>query len=791
MSSDKTILKNLKNIEKFLNEGHYEEAIEKSFKIVEKCLETLYGQVFLKLNLETQLNLLNDLKDNYSGKNFNDLTIGDKLKIFDVYKIPSYLKINLSKEVNPKTLLALNTIRVDSTHQKREITKGDAYYCYSIILRFLEKIGAKDLLEISEKVSLKQVISDTVKEKNYIPENLPHRDYIEFIGREKEIEETIRLLKHQKVHVLSIDGIGGVGKSSLALEVGYKLKENNLFDAIIWVSAKQYRLTYRGIEEIENTLGNKEDLFDEILKIFNEFDFIKLGSIKTKENKVLEILKENHCLLIVDNLETIYDENLKKFLIDLRFPIESKVLITSRKRLGEVEYVEYLEKFELEDTQKYIESQLKARQFSRKCSEELLLDIHEKTGGIPLAIKIIIPWIVEGKVKDKLEVDISKETDILSFCFDKIYNEFLDEDAMRLFVILSLAPTEMTEAALRFISGLDDTKYNASLGALITYSLVSIMSKNGADDLLYMLPLTQEFGKKISKDNFPNLKDDIHKSYLKFLELSESKKYSAKKAISINKAEEARRLSSSGEIEGAKKLFKESISYDPECDYALYLYSVFCREREDFGQGKSLIERALKINNTNPYYWSEYITIVESSGDFKRAEKIAEKALKMTSHDRFLVIKLIFLKSKLQKNDDVLKLANDYIMRDATDKKEIYLNTRLTVALLEGHWRKASNISKEGRIKDALNMLLDGLRKYQSLRRQRIIFSTNNKILWEIKKTYRKLGDHSLVLKKNNDAIEYYRKSIYRDAYYEDRKKHNRIILKKLNKLIKKQEEIN
>lgn len=132
--------------------------------------------------------------------------------------------------MNPKTLLALNTIRVDSTHQKREITKGEAYYCYSIILRFLEKIGAQELLEISEKVSLKQVISDTVKEKNYIPENLPHRDYIEFIGREKEIEEIIRLLKHQKVHVLSIDGIGGVGKSSLALEVGYKLKENDLFD---------------------------------------------------------------------------------------------------------------------------------------------------------------------------------------------------------------------------------------------------------------------------------------------------------------------------------------------------------------------------------------------------------------------------------------------------------------------------------------------------------------------------------------------------------------------------------
>ena len=770
-------------IEEFLDKSHYEEAIERSFKILEKTIKFLYNQGFTKLKLETQIEFLNDLKDNYSGKKFNDLTIGEKLKLFDEYKFLSYLDISLDKEVNPKTLLKLNTLRVDSTHQKKEISRGDAYYSYSVILRFLEKIRYSSLLTPEKSEEIKSGIKKSSTIDTFIPENLPARDYAEFIGREKEIQYISNLLLHEKVHVLSIDGIGGVGKSSLALEVGYKLKKDKIFDAIIWVTAKQSRLTYKGIEEMEYTLGNLEDLFNEILKVFDAEDLLKLGSIETKERKVLDILKENHCLLIVDNLETIKDENLKNFLIDLRFPIESKVLITSRKRLGQVEYVVYLEKFALEDTRKYVNSQLNARDFKRSCSENLINDIHIKTGGIPLAIKVLIPWIIEGKVKDKIIIDIDKETDILNFCFDKVFNEFLSFDAQRLFCILSIAPTEISEAALRFISGLDDENYNQALGALITYSLISIAVKEKLEEHFYMLPLTQDFGKREAEKKFPDLKEYINKSYLRFLELSKSEKESAKRVMAINKAEEAKRLSSHGDIEKATQLFKESIGYDSKCDYALYLFAIFCREKQDFGQGRTLIEKAIKINENNPFYWSEYATNLELYGDYKKAERVLEKALIKTKNDRHLLLKYVLIKSKLQKNEDVIKIARENIIEKYQEKKDKFINTLLTVSLLEGHWRKASNSIKSGRHDEATKILLKGLSEFTYFSQKKLIFPYNGKLLWEIKKTYHKLGDLSEILRDNKKAKEFYKKSIYEVALFEDRKKHNRIILKKLSKI--------
>src|SRR6266542_347912 len=47
--------------------------------------------------------------------------------------------------------------------------------------------------------------------------NLPPRDYERFVGRQKELVELRRLLgPRSRAFIVTIDGIGGIGKSSLA-----------------------------------------------------------------------------------------------------------------------------------------------------------------------------------------------------------------------------------------------------------------------------------------------------------------------------------------------------------------------------------------------------------------------------------------------------------------------------------------------------------------------------------------------------------------------------------------------
>ena len=77
--------------------------------------------------------------------------------------------------------------------------------------------------------------------------NLPARSYSQFIGREEEMQKILDFLDHKHAsHLITIDGIGGVGKTTLALEAAYlcleatqkQLYDKPHFEAFVFTSAK-------------------------------------------------------------------------------------------------------------------------------------------------------------------------------------------------------------------------------------------------------------------------------------------------------------------------------------------------------------------------------------------------------------------------------------------------------------------------------------------------------------------------------------------------------------------------
>src|SRR5215207_2623122 len=75
-------------------------------------------------------------------------------------------------------------------------------------------------------------------EKTSLLASLPRRPY--FVGREDELKSIFRSLQpNSRTFIIGIEGIGGVGKSALAIEVSHRCVENELFQSVIWISSKE------------------------------------------------------------------------------------------------------------------------------------------------------------------------------------------------------------------------------------------------------------------------------------------------------------------------------------------------------------------------------------------------------------------------------------------------------------------------------------------------------------------------------------------------------------------------
>ena len=126
-----------------------------------------------------------------------------------------------------------------------------------------------------------------------------------------------------------------MGKSALAIEIGYRCVENNLFETVIWISAKESVLTLHGIEPI---LAEAKTLSDILITIGTTLGNPTIGnlSIQDQIKRAYSLLSRRTTLLVLDNFESL-SKNEQRDILDFlrRSPITLKVVITSRERVAE------------------------------------------------------------------------------------------------------------------------------------------------------------------------------------------------------------------------------------------------------------------------------------------------------------------------------------------------------------------------------------------------------------------------------------------------------------------------
>jgi hypothetical protein len=328
-----------------------------------------------------------------------------------------------------------------------------------------------------------------------------------FYGRSKELLQLRQWILEQRCRLVGLLGIGGIGKSTLAVKLGLQIQSE--FEVVVWRS-----------------LQNAPPVEEQITSILQfllwalQKEMVIPESFDSKLSKLMECLQLNRCLLILDNVETIltsgaqvgqcrpgyegYGQLLKRVG---EVPHQSCVLFTSREKPREIVPLEgertgvkslLLKGLHITEGQQLFQQR---GQFTGTEQEWQVLIEHY--GGNPLALKMVAAGTQElfnGRIAPVLEY-IEQGIHIFDDIGDLLECQFQRLSAVEAEVMYWLAinrePVSFAELVADIVTSSSQRLVPSAIKSLLQKSLIEKSSEHFFLQPVVMEYTTQRFVKQV------------------------------------------------------------------------------------------------------------------------------------------------------------------------------------------------------------------------------------------------------------------------------------------------------
>ncbi len=212
------------------------------------------------------------------------------------------------------------------------------------------------------------------RESNLWYAPLSNERYYSLPKREQELKQLQAVLSDpQGLPVVVIDGLGGLGKTALAVELARRLLHKKLFEGVLGDSAKQQLLEGEEIVQVREAILDFDLLLDAIARQLGYWEIPTLNAEK-KRAALAHIFRQHRYLILVDNLEEA--ENAQALVAQLHELLHiSRALVTSRNKV----YYSFVHPLSLHGLD--LENGLIFMRMGREQHGSHLLDVPEETLG--------------------------------------------------------------------------------------------------------------------------------------------------------------------------------------------------------------------------------------------------------------------------------------------------------------------------------------------------------------------------------------------------------------------------
>ena len=353
-------------------------------------------------------------------------------------------------------------------------------------------------------LSYQQITKDII---HPIIHNLPDSQHkiTQFIGRKKELEKLITLLKNDRFPLLSICGPGGSGKTAMILEACNQLIDNqdDFFNKIIFYTMKTEDLLIKIDENRDSKLDSLIDTVENDFEVFLD-----------SENALIDYIDSKDTLLILDNTDNLSTDEIINFYEKFQ---NCKIVTTSRIGLGQIEKRIELEKYDL-DSGMFLYTKLIELNHLEHTNEELSYEEQKliiKKLETPLGIKFLIQKLLQGTT----HVEILNNLDELyEFCSKGIFTD-LNEDTKTVLACLVKANGSLNIGDILLATNSNIDNITESLRHLERRGL--LFKKNIKQDKFYVInDLSRTYYEK-NKNQFNSISNKLGNVESKILSLKE------------------------------------------------------------------------------------------------------------------------------------------------------------------------------------------------------------------------------------------------------------------------------
>ncbi|MBF6061387.1 alpha/beta fold hydrolase [Nocardia terpenica] len=291
-----------------------------------------------------------------------------------------------------------------------------------------------------------------------------------FFDRVGELRRVLEgLASHRRV--VSISGLGGMGKSALANRTAWRCVGGEssggapCFDTIVWCDRSTGRTLDALLDTVSRVLG---------------YPHLRALPMPDKLDRAVERINDERCLLILDDFDDTCDRDIPDFLARID-ATRSKVLVTARQRYsGEAWSVDIggLDEPARRDLVLEEAHRLGMAELTRG-SLDLMADYLAATGGNPFAIRLTLGQIRYGDELNSVTAHLRSASDAALFdaIFDRTWHRLLAEfgGAETIILCIALHPASVSREAIEFVLDARGAQVSREIRRVVDASLVDIV----------------------------------------------------------------------------------------------------------------------------------------------------------------------------------------------------------------------------------------------------------------------------------------------------------------------------